>query len=887
MNDLFSVSCATTTYCVAVGPAGAYLFNGQQWSQLPAIAGLNGFLTSVSCASDSFCVAMGNFDGSPETSTAYVLDGTTWSQSVPLSASSEYPAVSCQSESWCMAVGAGAELWNGISWTSVAPALPEFDLLTVVSCPDASTCTAMDSDGSAWTFDNGAWTSEPVFTNLSSTSISCVSATSCVASDVHSDIATLGGSTWTDGPSPLEPVSGTEGGPSLAISCSDATFCAAVDDGGNVWYDNFGTWTTSARQVIDNASLDLSCVSQSFCMAVDTNGDYLTYDGSTWSEPAVTMPDEIFMDSVSCVSSDFCVATDYSGHTLVYDGTDWSASGWIGNGYSSKVSCASQTFCVQVGGTDETTFDGTNWSTPVPISTSELTTVSCSSADFCAAFDQNGDAYTFNGASWTEESAIVNPGVDTVVEAVSCPSDGFCVAVDSSGDGISYQSGVWTLDPVVNTVHGFAMGLFNVSCASSTFCVGVGSIGSTVVFNGVNWTPGQTIGSLNVNAVSCPSTTFCEAAETNGAIHTMYVDTTSVTAATSVPTATVGQPVTYTAAVATSESAIASVPDRNVTFSVGSDVLCTTTLVASTAQCQSTNAPVGTDQVTATYSGDIHFSSSQTAVSLAIVPADAPPAVTSPDAAAFLAGSVGSFTVTTTGYPIPTIVEVGALPSGVTFIDGPDGTATLSGDPTESGTFPIQIQASNGLSPGADQSFELTVSPPSPPTFTSADSATFVVGVPGGFTVSAIGPPAPTFSVSPALPSGLTLDRTTGLISGTPVAPGIHRLTLNATNGAHPNATQVFTLTVVAMQVATTALPAATPGSPYAQSLVVLGGTGPYKWTTPTVLPKGLKLSLTGQLSGTTSRKAVPGTYPIVVKVTDSTPKHHLVATATLSLTVL
>jgi hypothetical protein len=261
--------------------------------------------------------------------------------------------------------------------------------------------------------------------------------------------------------------------------------------------------------------------------------------------------------------------------------------------------------------------------------------------------------------------------------------------------------------------------------------------------------------------------------------------------------------------------------------------------------------------------------------------------VTSPDAATFLAGSAGSFTVTTTGYPIPSIAEVGALPSGVTFVDGGNGTATLSGDTTESGIFPLQIQVSNGLNPGADQSFELTVSPPHPPRFTSADNATFVVGVPGGFTVSAIGPPTPTFSVSPALPSGLTLDQTTGLISGTPVATGTHRLTLEATNGAHPNATQAFTLTVVAMQVATSALPGATPGSSYTQSLTVLGGTGPYRWTTPTILPKGLKLSLAGELSGTISRKAVPGTYPIVVKVTDSTPKHHLVATAALSLTVL
>jgi len=71
-----SVSCASTTYCVAVGGAGAYLFDGQQWTELSAIIGLDGSLTSVSCVSDSFCIAIGNVEGSSDTSTAYVLDNT-------------------------------------------------------------------------------------------------------------------------------------------------------------------------------------------------------------------------------------------------------------------------------------------------------------------------------------------------------------------------------------------------------------------------------------------------------------------------------------------------------------------------------------------------------------------------------------------------------------------------------------------------------------------------------------------------------------------------------------------------------------------------------------------------------------------------------------------
>ena len=42
----------------------------------------------------------------------------------------------------------------------------------------------------------------------------------------------------------------------------------------------------------------------------------------------------------------------------------------------------------------------------------------------------------------------------------------------------------------------------------------------------------------------------------------------------------------------------------------------------------------------------------------------------------------------------------GTLPSGVSFNDKHDGTATLSGTPTAGGTFPLTITAANGVTPG-------------------------------------------------------------------------------------------------------------------------------------------------------------------------------------------
>ena len=89
----------------------------------------------------------------------------------------------------------------------------------------------------------------------------------------------------------------------------------------------------------------------------------------------------------------------------------------------------------------------------------------------------------------------------------------------------------------------------------------------------------------------------------------------------------------------------------------------------------------------------------------------APPAITSASSTTFSVGAPGSFTVTATGAPTPSLTEAGALPSGVTFHDNNNGTATLGGTPA-AGTaknYPITITASNGVGTAATQSFTLTV----------------------------------------------------------------------------------------------------------------------------------------------------------------------------------
>jgi putative Ig domain-containing protein len=89
------------------------------------------------------------------------------------------------------------------------------------------------------------------------------------------------------------------------------------------------------------------------------------------------------------------------------------------------------------------------------------------------------------------------------------------------------------------------------------------------------------------------------------------------------------------------------------------------------------------------------------------------PAITSSATADFQVGTAGSFTVEATGGPTPSLSQTGELPDGVSFTDNGDGTASLAGMPAAGtdGTYPITIEASNGASPNAVQSFTLTVEP--------------------------------------------------------------------------------------------------------------------------------------------------------------------------------
>lgn len=93
----------------------------------------------------------------------------------------------------------------------------------------------------------------------------------------------------------------------------------------------------------------------------------------------------------------------------------------------------------------------------------------------------------------------------------------------------------------------------------------------------------------------------------------------------------------------------------------------------------------------------------------------APQAITSADVATATVGSPFSFTVTTTGVPLPPITKTGKLPKHLTLVKKHNGTALISGTPTKTGTSTFTIKADFGAGNTGHivtQSFTLTVDPP-------------------------------------------------------------------------------------------------------------------------------------------------------------------------------
>src|SRR6266700_159599 len=166
----------------------------------------------------------------------------------------------------------------------------------------------------------------------------------------------------------------------------------------------------------------------------------------------------------------------------------------------------------------------------------------------------------------------------------------------------------------------------------------------------------------------------------------------------------------------------------------------------------------------------------------------ATPVITSPLTATGQIGVAFSYTITATGSP--TSYGASPLPAGLSV---KTSTGVISGTPTTEGTYNVTITASNGAGLCSTGSATLVLTIITTPVITSTLTATGTAGIPFSYQITATSSPTSYDAID--MPGGLTVDTTTGLISGSPTGVGIFTVTLSATN-ASGTGSATLTLTI-------------------------------------------------------------------------------------------
>jgi hypothetical protein len=240
-------------------------------------------------------------------------------------------------------------------------------------------------------------------------------------------------------------------------------------------------------------------------------------------------------------------------------------------------------------------------------------------------------------------------------------------------------------------------------------------------------------------------------------------------------------------------------------------------------------------------------------------------------------------------------VSSGTLPAGL-ILDPASGV--IYGVPTTAGAATFAVTVTDSATPTADtatQTLSLTIDGPAPVSVTTTDLPAATQGVAYSQILTASGGTQPyTWAVtSGTLPGGMTLDPSTGVLSGTPTGSGSSQITVTATDSTTPTAqtaTASLTLTVyssgtLSITTGTLAPDTASVGTAYSATLDAGGGTAPYAWSVSSgALPPGLSLDPgSGVISGTPT---AGGAYPFTVTVTDSSTPTAQSASDSYTITV-
>lgn len=229
------------------------------------------------------------------------------------------------------------------------------------------------------------------------------------------------------------------------------------------------------------------------------------------------------------------------------------------------------------------------------------------------------------------------------------------------------------------------------------------------------------------------------------------------------------------------------------------------------------------------------------------------------------------------------LLQSGSIPAGLTLSQ----SGTVSGTPTTAGTHNFVVRVTDTANSTATKALTLVVRAAAPLTITTAQLPRGSVDTTYSQQIGASGGQTPYnwSRESGNLPEGLTLNQSTGFISGTPDRAGSSSfvIKLTDTTGASVTATLSIIINPTNSLLAfdTASLPDGVVGEDYSQSLTATGGSIPYRWSIENgKLPDGLQMSEAGLIAG---NPITSGELTFQVRVTDQGGQS---ATKTLSIDI-
>ena len=223
-------------------------------------------------------------------------------------------------------------------------------------------------------------------------------------------------------------------------------------------------------------------------------------------------------------------------------------------------------------------------------------------------------------------------------------------------------------------------------------------------------------------------------------------------------------------------------------------------------------------------------------------------------------GGTGSITCSLTS---------GSLPTGLSLAS----YGQITGTPSAVGSYSFTITATDSVGGSVSQAYFVVINPTL--TYTTSSLPAWTVGQSYNQDIAISGGTSPfTFSLtSGSLPTGLTLNTSTGAITGTPNSAGAFSPYIRVTDSSGYFLSRTFGITINALPAITpTSLPSWGLNQTYAATLAASGGTGAdtFALVAGSLVP-GLTLNTsTGVISGTPTATGY-NSYSFIVSVTDST----------------